>query len=1406
MNGSFFFSHFKEFTIRNTNYFLYEESKKSYKSCIVWYMNHYQRFGGSIRRYSNALGQLIDRKKRNLVNIEKGNEILKSYKRVNLKKILKDGDKKKEIYENDKIVSDNIISDNNISNNNKSDNNISHNNIGDNNISNNIISDNILSDNILSNNILCDNIVNDKIKYDKGEKWINENVLKKVEGKDNENLDDFNDKDKRNNNKNIMNIENKNIYNINTNSSTFCTHNHINDEHVKDSVDELFCTKEKKKQLMKRIIFQNNHDYMHLIERYEEYKIKQEDEFYNSSNDKNEEEYSSYPSFIKKKEENKSNDDNNNNVNEKMCEKENFKCKEKSSNNDVHYYLYEVDKDNEESNVNMHFNFLKNNLNISIFPEIGKKDILESCKRKKNMQNEINKNSDIKNMFNNDIYFWTKRKVHRAIGWDLIPDNLKRNDDIIDVSELRYGHLKGSTKEEEKEDNNREVGYKDDNNKIHKTMKQHINKDIEQNTGQDKNSNIKGKSVEEENMYMGEKKNDINVQLDDINVQLDDINIQLDEINLNKDERDKKKISYIQRRVAPCNFLKKLDIYKSDATLLNDGSSTIQMNKNVDVICEEDNKEMEKEEEKKYEETNKEPTNQMKEEKLIDIFLNNDNNLGNVKNVEYIKAEVNKGDHKLDKLDIKKEDDEYNEIVEIDSCQNDNIKNKEKNMKYMNGSYNNMNEEDKHYESDDKTYYEGIVDNSKNVFKKMKENYDMFKKNNMSPYILEDCEKYINYYYGIEKEERIKELRKYADMDFYEIMGNGNFGIEDYNMLIKSKILFNKEEEGFHYFNLLKKYDIRINIETYNSLMYTCIVQKNSKLSRLIYLQIIKDLFIPNKNTFCILIKAHILDKDIKSAFHLYRKMIKENIEVDIVIYSTLIDGLIKNKLYKRAEQFFNYIVNYKNVVPDEILYTIMIKNCAYNREAEKCLNYYETMLSQNLRITDITLIEIINCLSRREDYFYKVFYFYHIYLSNEMKINQRLMLYMIMACSNKGNIKRLKEILKTMNKNKIKISDEMYCYIVRTFANNCKDKRVSLSERHNNIKYAWRIIYDLLKGSSHMKKKEKEKEKDIYIDKYIDKEKEKYIDKYIDKEKDIYIDNYIDKQIDERHGEMISTKEHIKKNPTDDNKNIESYNKNDHISFDRVNHLYKGTELHSSTSHDCINTKILNSLILLYINCEYYEYAINMLKYFSYFECVPDYYTFNMLFNMLYYKMKDYGKVLCLYDYMINNTQNKPNEKILNLILNSAIQTKSSKNTLFILRQMFTYKIYPSPKMVKKLYHVGRYITEIQLLINSMIRQQTKDIYEVNLKENQLIRLNIDEYELNLFKEGKTFKSKTPLDEAREQFFKRKQRMEKEKRMSKNKKSSDWLPYGQYLQSKKKGGEIYAKRVDRPRPLAFDD
>ncbi|CAD2105540.1 pentatricopeptide repeat domain-containing protein, putative [Plasmodium vinckei brucechwatti] len=1180
---------FKDLRVNNIKGNFFYRNKGYYKtnSFLYYYINNLSQLNNARKNYS-SLGQLVDRKK-NVVNLSDDGNIVKSYKRVNIKKILK-GHKKSEEFENGAIGS-------------------KKNKLGDTNTESNFVNFNGMG-------VQSEYNTKEKIAENREDK----NIMNNIEQKDKELKNSQVDYSTQIDASSMDEIYLKNLQRKNKRD--------IDDENIKNSVDELFYSKGTKKKLMKRLIFNNNCDYMDLINKYQEFKEIDDDKFYALDSSVN-----NSTSLVK--DENKA--------------------------NDKFGYLHEVERENIDENkyINTNFKYLKNNTNISIFSEVGKKEILDTCKRKKNMQNEINKNSQEKNIFNNDIFFWLKRKVHRSIDWNISPDGLNKQDDIIDVTELNCLE-KSNTPESDM---------------------------VEEGT------NISTDDKLDKQKLILEKNNE----------------------NFQTDGEKKTKKAYIEKKISPFNFLKKL---------------------NINVVDEE-NKDMKKElenENNKNDEKIKE-VREKEKESLIQMYLNNLEDektklsLNNILDKE--KEHLNCPDTNIDSNSFHKftnDKDGEHSLEFIPKLVNDK-KDDATVIDELICQANNQ--EDIKNEPKDKTY-EGIIDNSKNIFKKLKENYELFKKENMSPYILEGCEKYINYYYGIEKEEKIKEMKQYSELNFYDVIKDKNFTIENYNMLIKSKIIFNKEEEAFNYFNLLKKYDFKINVDTYNSLMYTCIVQKNAKLSRLIYLQMIKDMFIPNKNTFCIMIKSHILDNDIKSAFHLYRKMVKEEIEVDLPIYSTLIDGLIKHKLYKRAENFYNYIINYKNVVPDEILYTIMIKNCSYNGEAEKCLNIYETMLSNNLRITDITLIEIINCLSKRVDYFHKVFHFYNIYLANDMKLNHRLMLYMIIACSNSGNIKRLKEILKTMNKYKIKITDEMYCYIIRAFANNCKSRNMQISEKNNNIKYAWGIIYYMM---------------------------------------------------------------NIRKNNINDKPNASgSSTENEHVNspiIQKKNHM--------------VNTKLLNSIVLLYINCEYYEYSINMLKYYSYFHCIPDYYTFNMLFKMLFYKQKDYGKVICLYNYMVNNTNIKIDEHTFDLVLNSAIKTKSSKNTLFILRHMFTAKIYPTPKTIKKLFHVARHITDIQLIINSMIHQQKKDIYEENVKENQLIQLNIDEYELNLFKDGKTFKTKSEIDKVRDQFFKRKERIEKDKKMSKNQKSSDWLPYGQYLQSKKKGGEIYAKKVDRPRPLPFD-
>mmetsp|Transcript_1412 Transcript_1412/g.2198 ORF Transcript_1412/g.2198 Transcript_1412/m.2198 type:complete len:94 (-) Transcript_1412:86-367(-) len=73
------------------------------------------------------------------------------------------------------------------------------------------------------------------------------------------------------------------------------------------------------------------------------------------------------------------------------------------------------------------------------------------------------------------------------------------------------------------------------------------------------------------------------------------------------------------------------------------------------------------------------------------------------------------------------------------------------------------------------------------------------------------------------------------------------------------------------------------------------------------------------------------------------------------------------------------------------------------------------------------------------------------------------------------------------------------------------------------------------------------------------------------------------------------------------------------------------------------------------------------------------------------------------------------------------------------------------------------------------------------------LLQTHMDEREAELAAIGKSSKDPTPEQQARKRHFESLKKRGFFKR--------PWLPFGEYLASKQKGGEAYAKRHDKPRP-----
>lgn len=123
----------------------------------------------------------------------------------------------------------------------------------------------------------------------------------------------------------------------------------------------------------------------------------------------------------------------------------------------------------------------------------------------------------------------------------------------------------------------------------------------------------------------------------------------------------------------------------------------------------------------------------------------------------------------------------------------------------------------------------------------------------------------------------------------------------------------------------------------------------------------------------------------------------------------------------------------------------------------------------------------------------------------------------------------------------------------------------------------------------------------------------------------------------------------------------------------------------------------------------------------------------------------------------------------------------------------MYSATVFPTPQLAERLAKAGRHVIQIHQQMGKFITLN-RDLKVVAAKrDTALLQTHMDEREAYLAAEGLTVRSPTPEQEYRDRYFDRLHKQGVFKR--------PWLPFGEYLASKQKGGEAYAKRHDKPRP-----
>jgi len=219
--------------------------------------------------------------------------------------------------------------------------------------------------------------------------------------------------------------------------------------------------------------------------------------------------------------------------------------------------------------------------------------------------------------------------------------------------------------------------------------------------------------------------------------------------------------------------------------------------------------------------------------------------------------------------------------------------------------------------------------------------------------------------------------------------------------------------------------------------------------------------------------------------------------------------------------------------------------------------------------------------------------------------------------------------------------------------------------------------------------------------------------------------------------------------------------------------------------------TAMLNEVLGVYVAGGFSNFAMEMLKQYHLFGAAPDAQTWEHLLEMLGRDLKDVGRFMTLWGAVPKDPQ--PPDELYHLALDMALQSRSSRLTCAMLEEMYSVAVFPSPQLTERLAKAGRNVIQIHHLISKFITLNRDLKVSTSKRETALLQTHMDEREALLAADGMTVRDPTPEQEERDRHFKKLHEQGAFKR--------PWLPFGEYLVSKQKGGEAYAKRHDKPRP-----
>ncbi|XXG80168.1 hypothetical protein AAC387_Pa09g1098 [Persea americana] len=177
-----------------------------------------------------------------------------------------------------------------------------------------------------------------------------------------------------------------------------------------------------------------------------------------------------------------------------------------------------------------------------------------------------------------------------------------------------------------------------------------------------------------------------------------------------------------------------------------------------------------------------------------------------------------------------------------------------------------------------------------------------------------------------------------------EMGKKGLLTMETFVIAIRAFAAAREMKKAVGIFELMKRYDFKAGIDTFNCLLDGLARAKLGKEAQTLF-EKMKDRFPPDLRTYSILLAGWCKVKNLLEAGKVWNEIVDKGLKPDIVSHNTMLEGLCMGKRRSEAIKLFE-LMKSKGPSPNVRSYTILIRDLCKGNKMEEAVGYFDEMLA----------------------------------------------------------------------------------------------------------------------------------------------------------------------------------------------------------------------------------------------------------------------------------------------------------------------------------------------------------------------------------------------------------------------------------------------------------------------------